>query len=80
MWADFVKQRTLLEEREDTISKLHARLSVLEEGAKRGPVNSISHPVRELPSNHFCLQLCNPHSLSSVSFLTFFVTIDGSER
>jgi HEAT repeat protein len=48
VWADFVNQKALLEERDETISKLYARLTALEDASKRGPLTSLSHPVRPL--------------------------------
>jgi hypothetical protein len=41
-----VDQKALLESRDETIVKLHARLSQLESPVKKNPLTSLSHPVR----------------------------------
>lgn len=63
LWGNFVDQKTLLESRDDTIVKLHAKVSQLESaaaasgkgsgaavgaGGKKNPLSSTSHPVRVL--------------------------------
>jgi hypothetical protein len=46
MWSSFTRQKGLLEERDETITSLYERLDAAEKAAKRGPITSISHPVR----------------------------------
>jgi hypothetical protein len=48
MWSSFTRQKGLLEERDETITSLYERLDAAEKAAKRGPITSISHPVRGL--------------------------------